>query len=233
MKAVLRIRDLRIGKGTQPRLEGVDLELYQGDRLGLLGPNGAGKSSLLLAIAGLLHPHAGEITIDGDPQVAARRRQVGFLPQRVPIYPELTVREHLAWCGALQRLHGRELDACIDRTLDQVCLADQASSLAGCLSAGMQQRLGLAQALLHGPRLLLLDEPTASLDPAQMTDIRKLIGTLPDTVCVILATHLFDDVYAVCKRVAVLDGGCKIDDRPVEQDMDLMRYFDAPAAGVR
>ena len=233
MKAVLRIRDLRIGKGTQPRLEGVDLELYQGDRLGLLGPNGAGKSSLLLAIAGLLQPHAGEITIDGDPQVAARRRQVGFLPQRVPIYPELTVREHLGWCGALQRLDGRELDACIDRTLDQVRLTDQASRLAGRLSAGMQQRLGLAQALLHSPRLLLLDEPTASLDPAQMTDIRKLIGTLSDTVCVILATHLFDDVHAVCKRVAVLDGGSKVDDRPVEPDMDLMRYFDASAAGVR
>lgn len=233
MGAVLRIRDLRIGEGTQTRLSSFDLDLGQGDRLGLLGPNGAGKSSLLLAIAGLLPPDAGEIVIDDDPTVGARRKQVGFLPQRVPMYPELSVHEHLEWCGAMQQLHGRQLAERIDLTLDQVSLTDQASTLAGRLSAGLQQRLGLAQALLHGPRLLLLDEPTASLDPAQMTDIRKLIGTLPEDVCVILATHLFDDVHAVCGRVAVIDAGCKVDDRPVEQGMDLMRYFESPAAGAK
>jgi ABC-2 type transport system ATP-binding protein len=111
-------------------------------------------------------------------------------------------------------------------------LTDRAAVLAGRLSAGLQQRLGLAQALLHDPHLLLLDEPTASLDPAQMTEIRKLITALPDSVCVILATHLFDDVRDVCGRVAVLDAGHKIDDRPVDAGLDLMRYFEPATAAA-
>jgi ABC-2 type transport system ATP-binding protein len=197
----------------------------------LLGQNGAGKSSLLLAIAGLLAPTGGSIAVDQDDTVAARRRQVGFLPQQVPLYPELTVQEHLYWCGLLQGLHGAKFAAAIDRTLTQVGLADRASTLAGRLSAGMQQRLGLAQALVHGPRLLLLDEPTASLDPIQAQEVRNLIKALPESVGVIIATHLFEDVSSVCSRVAVLDSGRKVDDRVVEPGMDLMHYFGTTATG--
>jgi ABC-2 type transport system ATP-binding protein len=231
MESLLRMRDIWVGDAPRARLQGVDLDLACGDRIGLLGVNGAGKSTLLAVLAGSLSPTRGTIEIDGATTLAERRRRVGYLPQRVACYPELTVRENLDWVARLHGLRGAAAGQAIGRSLTQTAIDDQANRLAGHLSSGMQQRLGLAQALVASPQVLLLDEPTASLDPVQMEQIRALIRDLPATVSVILATHLFDDVLSVCDRVAIMDAGRKTDEHRVEPGMDLMQHFQSTREG--
>jgi len=164
------------------------------------------------------------------------RRHIGFLPQRVPAYPELTVRENLAWAGRLHGLHGAALQTAIDDMLERVQLANVERRLAGRLSAGMAQRLGLAQALLHQPAILILDEPTAGLDPLQTEQIRELLAALPDDISLILATHLLDDVQRLCNRVILLDAGRKTAEHAVTPEIDLLAHFRAqvppPGSGV-
>jgi len=225
MGSLLRMRDIWVGDAPRARLQGIDLDLACGDRLGLLGVNGAGKSTLLAVLAGSLSPTRGTIEIDGVSSLAERRRRVGYLPQRVACYPELTVRENLDWVARLHGLKGAAAARAIAHSLAQTAIGDYTNRLAGRLSSGMQQRLGLAQALIASPRVLLLDEPTASLDPVQREHIRALIRDLPETVSVILATHLFDDVLSVCGRVAIMDAGCKTAEHRVEPGMDLMQHF--------
>lgn len=233
MKPLLHARQLSYGPAQRPRLSKVDLQLQAGDRLGLLGVNGAGKSTLMQLLAGVLAPAEGEVRILGqrlDQAGTALRRHVGFLPQRIPAYPELSVRENLYWAGRLRRLRGQALRDATDNVLQQVQLGDVANRLAGRLSAGMAQRLGLAQALLHHPEILILDEPTAGLDPLQTEQIRDLLGALPQDISLILATHLLDDVQRLCNRVILLDGGCKTAEHEVTADTDLLAHFRAQSA---
>lgn len=230
MKPLLHARQLSYGPAQQPRLSHVELQLHAGDRLGLLGVNGAGKSTLMQLLAGVLAPSTGEVLILGgrlDQAGTLLRRYIGYLPQRIPAYPELTVSENLAWAGRLRGLTGSTLNAAIGRVLDQVQLRDVGARLAGQLSAGMAQRLGLAQALVHEPQILILDEPTAGLDPLQTEHIRDLLGALPDEISMILATHLLDDVQRLCNRVILLEDGRKKTEHTVTADFDLLAHFRA------
>lgn len=227
MEPLLQVDRLCLGRGQRRRLEHVDLQLAHGERVGLLGINGAGKSSLLAVLAGVLAPTAGTVALLGrrlDRDLAARR-SIGYLPQQVPAYRELSVRENLAWAGRLRGLSGTDLDAAVDTALAAVQLDRLAGRLAGRLSAGMLQRLGLGQALIHRPALLLLDEPTAGLDPVQTEHMRELLAALPHTTTLLLASHLLDDVQYLCQRVIVLDGGRKTGDHPVVADSDLRHHF--------
>jgi ABC-2 type transport system ATP-binding protein len=235
MKPVLLARQLSYGNPDRPRLSDFDLQLQPGDRLGLLGINGAGKSTLMQLLAGILTPSRGEVLILEqrlDQAGPALRRHIGFLPQRVPFYPELTVTENLQWAGRLRGLSGQGLIDAIDTVLDQVRLAEFNRRLAGRLSAGMAQRLGLAQALVHRPDILILDEPTAGLDPLQTEQIRGLLGSLGGETSVVLATHLLDDVQQLCNRVILLDAGRKKAEHEVTPDTDLLRHFRQHAAGA-
>ena len=228
MEPLLYIRNLNHGPRVRPRLSDITLTLNAGDRLAMLGSNGAGKSTLLQILSGALKPSRGEVTIadrmlhQANP---AARMRVGYLPQRIAMYPDLNVRENLRWAAQLRGLSGQALHTAIDRTLGEVGLQDVATRLASRLSAGMQQRLGLAQAIVHQPDVLLLDEPTASLDPLQTRHIRDLIRALDQDTAVILATHLLDDVEQLCNRVVVLDDGRKTAEHPVSSDMDLLAHF--------
>jgi ABC-2 type transport system ATP-binding protein len=235
MKPVLLARQLSYGNPDRPRLRDFDLQLQPGDHLGLLGINGAGKSTLMQLLAGILAPSRGEVLVLGqrlDRAGPALRRHIGFLPQRVPFYPELTVGENLQWAGRLRGLSGQGLADAIGTVLDQVRLADFSQRLAGRLSAGMAQRLGLAQALVHRPDILILDEPTAGLDPLQTEQIRGVLGSLGDETSVVLATHLLDDVQQLCNRVILLDAGCKKAEQEVTPDTDLLRHFREHASGA-
>jgi len=228
MKPVLLARHIGHGPVNRPRLSDFDLQLQPGDRLALLGVNGAGKSTLMQILAGVLAPTTGEVEIRGQRLDRGRpqlRRHIGFLPQRIPVYPELTVNENLAWAGRLRGLPGRQLRSAIEAALQQVQLGDHSRRLAGRLSAGMRQRLGLAQALIHAPDLLILDEPTAGLDPLQTEQIRDLIAGLPTKTSVVLATHLLDDVQRLCGRVILLEGGRKRAEHEVTPDIDLLGHF--------
>lgn len=228
MEPLLQARQLAYGKAAKRRLDAIDLQLEVGDRLGLLGVNGAGKSTLLQLLAGVLVPDAGEVRVldealHGDD--ARPRRHIGYLPQRVPLYDELSARENLVWAGRLRGLAGAPLDTAVDDSLRRTGLDAVGGRLAGRLSAGMRQRLGLAQALIHAPRILILDEPTAGLDPLQTDQLRTLLGALPDDSAVLLATHLLDDVQQLCRRVILLDDGRKVGEHAVDDATDLLGHF--------
>jgi len=200
----------------------LSLSLETGQILGLLGVNGAGKSTTLSLIAGALTPDSGTIRLQGQdflehPELA--RQAIGWLPEAAPLWPELTIREHLDAHGRLRGLAGTRLKAAGDAVLDRLELQDLARRLAGVLSQGQRQRLGLACALLHRPALLVLDEPANALDPVQVATLRKLLRELAaEGTAVILSTHQLGEVTAVCTRVAILHEGVLRHDAPLSPD---------------
>ena len=200
----------------------LSLSLETGQILGLLGVNGAGKSTTLSLIAGALTPDSGTIRLQGQdflehPELA--RQAIGWLPEAAPLWPELTIREHLDAHGRLRGLAGTRLKAAGDAVLDRLELQDLAWRLAGVLSQGQRQRLGLACALLHRPALLVLDEPANALDPVQVATLRKLLRELAaEGTAVILSTHQLVEVTAVCTRVAILHEGVLRHDAPLSPD---------------
>lgn len=191
-------------------MERLSLVLDKGQILGLLGVNGAGKSTTLSMIAGALRPDSGSIQLNGEdflehPELA---RLIGWLPERAPLWPELTVHEHLATHGRLHGLRGAALKQACDVIVQRLELTPLLRRLAGVLSQGQRQRLGLACALLHRPALLVLDEPANALDPVQVASLRKVIREEAAAgTAVILSTHLLAEVTAVCDRVAILHEG--------------------------
>jgi ABC-type multidrug transport system ATPase subunit len=196
-----------------PALAGVSLRLDRG-MVGLLGPNGAGKTTFLSILVLALEPSAGRRVYDGLDAARARarpaiRRLIGFLPQDYRPLAGLTGREYLLHCARLRRvpLGGRALRERTDELLRAVGLADAAGRTAVEYSGGMQRRLGIAQALIHSPRLLVVDEPTAGLDPEERIRFRSLIGEVAEHTAVLLSTHIVEDVEATCPRLAVIGKG--------------------------
>jgi ABC-2 type transport system ATP-binding protein len=187
----------------------LNLNLDRGSVLGLLGVNGAGKSTTLRLIAGLLAPSNGQVLVAGADlrETPAAARRLGYLPETAPLYPELRVAEYLAFCARLRGLHGAKVTQAVARVIDRCGLGDVSRRLLGNLSKGFQQRAGIAQALVHSPELIVLDEPASGLDPLQAAQIRALVRELGAEHAVILSTHLLPDVQACCDRVAILHEG--------------------------
>jgi len=191
-------------------VEPLDLQLEAGDILGLLGPNGAGKSTILRMLCGDLAPSGGRIEIGGEDLMTrpiAAKRQLGYLPERPPLLPEQTVDEYLSDCARLRGLDRRALPEALERTKAQCGLEAAGRRLIRRLSKGYQQRVGLAQAMIHDPRVVILDEPTDGLDPAQLRQVRELIRTLATDRGVILSSHILSEIQASCNRVAILREG--------------------------
>lgn len=210
MDMLLRVTDLSRSFGGYPALSEVNLCLERGEVLGLLGPNGAGKTTCLRLLGGLLAPTGGQIEIQGIDLVRrplSAKRHLGYLPERPPLYPELRVDEYLTFCARLHRLPSPRLGDSIAEAKRRCGLEDSGQRLIAKLSKGFRQRLGIAQAILHRPRLLLLDEPTEGLDPFQMRELRSLIRELARDCGVILSSHLLPEVQAMCDRVAILHRG--------------------------
>jgi ABC-2 type transport system ATP-binding protein len=196
--------------GDRRAVAGVSLTLRRGEALGFLGPNGAGKSTTMQILAGCLAPNAGAVRIAGidllENPIAAKAR-VGYLPEHPPLYPELTVDEYLGYCARLHRLPRRAVAAAVNTTKARCGLADSGRRLIGHLSKGYQQRVGIAQAIVHNPAVVILDEPTVGLDPIQIREIRGLIRELKSNHGIILSTHILPEVQAVCDRVAIIHQG--------------------------
>jgi ABC-2 type transport system ATP-binding protein len=196
--------------GGVTALDGVSFEARPGQVLGFLGPNGAGKTTAMRICTGFLAPTSGRVTI-GDLDVAddplAARARLGYLPESVPLYPELRVDEYLAYRAALKGVPAKARRARIDESIAAVAIGPERRRVIGQLSKGYRQRVGLADALLHAPDVLILDEPTDGLDPNQRRDVLDLIGRLGQDRAVILSTHILPEVESVCSRVVILDRG--------------------------
>ncbi|MEO7050093.1 MAG: ABC transporter ATP-binding protein [Rhodanobacter sp.] len=219
---VLQLEHVSRRRAGRMAVQDLSLALPRGQVLGLLGVNGAGKSTTLSMIAGALRPDSGAIKLNEHdflehPELA--RRGIGWLPERAPLWPELTVSEHLDAHGRLRGLHGPALREARTAIIERLELQPLARRLAGVLSQGQRQRLGLACALLHKPALLVLDEPANALDPVQVAALRTLIREQAATgTTVILSTHLLAEVTAVCDRVAILHEGALRHDGVVHAD---------------
>lgn len=203
-----------------PRLQDVTVELQPGQVLGLLGLNGAGKSTVMAALAGVLPLADGEVCINGRSlhQHPSLRKHLGWLPQHAPLYEDMSVLENLRFAA---RLHGANNQA-IPQTLDQFDLHGLQKRLARKLSGGERMRLGLACCLIHQPNVLLLDEPTAGLDPIQAQQLRDLISSLAPNRAVVIASHLLADIESLCQRVLLLDQGRVVAEEPVKPQERLM-----------
>ncbi len=194
--------------GNLTALAGISFEAKRGEILGFLGPNGAGKTTTMRILTGYMPPTSGSARVAGYDVVEDSlevRRRVGYLPETVPLYPEMSGREYLSFMGSLRRV--ADLDNRVGEVLTQVGLQERGDSLIGNLSKGLRQRVGLAQALLHQPEVLILDEPTIGLDPAQIIEVRDLIRELGRERTVMLSTHILSEAQQVCDRVLIINKG--------------------------
>ena len=188
----------------------VSFDLAKGDVLGFLGPNGAGKSSTMQMITGNLAPNAGQICIAGIDlldQPKRAKQAIGYLPEQPPVYRELTVDEYLLYCARLNRIPRGKTGAAIATAKERCGLTDVGRRLIGNLSKGYQQRVGIAQAIIHTPAVVILDEPTVGLDPIQIRQIRALIRELGKDHGIILSTHILPEIQATCNRVQIIHHG--------------------------
>ncbi len=198
----------------------VDFKIAAGEIVGLLGHNGAGKTTLMKMITGYLAPSAGTIRVDGvsvseDPRHAQAR--IGYLPENCPLYPEMTVVEYLDFQAGLHGVPAGKRRAALRRAIRLTELEAKALAPIRTLSRGYRQRVGVAQAILHEPRILILDEPTNGLDPNQILHMRRLIRDLAREATVIVSTHILQEVEAVCERVIILNAGRKVVDARLDE----------------
>jgi ABC-2 type transport system ATP-binding protein len=196
--------------GSLAAVQDINFQVAQGEILGFLGPNGAGKTTTMRILAGCLAPSDGTARIAGYDileQSLEARRALGYLPEQVPLYPEMRVEEYLRFVGALRGMSAREVSQRLSEALSRCGLTEVRSRLIGRLSRGYRQRVGLAQALLPNPRVLILDEPTVGLDPRQIIEVRELIRGLAGDHTVLLSTHILPEVSMVCTRVVIIDHG--------------------------
>ncbi|HUQ55790.1 ABC transporter ATP-binding protein [Lentzea sp.] len=202
----IEARDLRVKAGRKTAVDGVTLAMGRGVH-GLLGPNGAGKTTLIRALATVLRPAGGTLSLLGDQKLHETRKKIGYLPQEFGHYRRFTAREFVAYVAWLKEMPARDVPGAVQRAIDRVGLADRADDKLKTLSGGMIRRVGIAQAIVNDPEVLLLDEPTAGLDPAQRLRFRELLTELGSDACVVVSTHLVEDVAAACTDVVLLHQG--------------------------
>ena len=225
----IECRGLAKSYGDVRALRGLDLLIPEGSIFGLLGPNGSGKTTLLRLLTGLRRANAGTAFIEGDPVGPQTRRRIGYLDQEPRFYPWMTGLELLMLAGSLFGLRGAALTAGVGRAIEVAGLAEFVRRRIAGYSGGMRQRLGIAQAIVHDPPVLLLDEPVSSLDPAGRHSVLEVLGRLRERSTVVVSTHILGDVERVCDRIAILDHGTLI----VESEKDaLLDRYAAPVYEV-
>ncbi len=210
LEITLSARNLTRRFGSQTIIHDVSLELRRGEVLGLLGHNGAGKTTTMQMLTGCLSPNSGSIEICGidlaqKPTLA--KTHLGYLPETPPLYRELTVDDYLTFAARLRGMKSAEVSAALAQAKQHCGLEAVSKKIIGTLSKGYQQRVGIAQAIIHQPAVIVLDEPTVGLDPSQILDIRNLIRELGTSHSVILSTHLLSEVQSICNRVEILQNG--------------------------
>ena len=216
---MIKVKALTKRYGSVFALEGVDFEIEDSGVIGLLGPNGAGKSTAMNILTGYLSATAGDVEIDGTDILKnpiEAKKKIGYLPEQPPLYPEMTVSEYLNFVYDLKKCTF-DRRAHIDEICEVVKISDVKDRIIGHLSKGYRQRVGIAQALINDPHILIFDEPTVGLDPKQIIEIRNLIRTLGARHTVILSTHILTEVQAVCERIIIINRGKIIADKKTDE----------------
>ena len=192
-------------------VEEVSFSIAPGEIVGLLGPNGAGKTTIMKMLTGFLEPSSGRALVDGldvEQHASTVQAMLGYLPESLPLYPELSVMDYLAYAAGLRRIE--DAKSAVVAAIDATGLREKALDPIGTLSRGFKQRVGVAQAILHKPRFLILDEPTNGLDPGQTQHMRQLVQELARSATVILSTHIMQEVNAICDRALILRNGALV-----------------------
>ena len=226
--AVIAIENVTRLYGRLAAVRDVTLRVERGEVLGLLGPNGSGKTTLLRMLTGYLFPTAGRLLVAGHDTVRQpmeARRRIGYVPESLPLYSHMRVREFLGFMGRLRGLDARAAAAAIDEVSEQVRLGDVLGVPIRTLSRGYRQRVAIGQALMHGPDILVLDEPTNGLDPRQIIEMRNFIRRLAGTRTIIMSSHILGEVEKTADRVAILLQGRLLGVRAMADTPDLEELF--------
>ena len=225
---MIKVKDLTKRYARTTAVDQITFEVEKGQIVGFLGPNGAGKTTTMRMLTCFLPPTAGTATVAGFDvleQPLEVKKRIGYLPETPPLYPEMDATEYLRFVGKLKGLSGAELDKRVDYACERCAITDVKHKLLGKLSKGYRQRVGLAQAIIHNPDVLILDEPTAGLDPKQINETRDLIKSLAGSHTIILSTHILPEVEHTCEQVIIINKGKLV-------ATDSVRNLQARARGV-
>ncbi|PIE43384.1 MAG: multidrug ABC transporter ATP-binding protein [Gammaproteobacteria bacterium] len=224
---MIKIQDLRKNFGSFRAVDGLSFEVAPGEVLGFLGPNGAGKSTTMKMLTGFLTPTSGHISVLGVDVLSSplkAQRHIGYLPEGAPVYGDMTVLSFLKFIAEVRGFRGSELQSRIDSVVQQLALQSVLQQRIETLSKGFKRRVGLAQAIIHDPRVLIMDEPTDGLDPNQKHQVRQLIRNLSEDKIVIVSTHILEEVHAVCTRAMIIAAGQLIADGTPDELAALSDY---------
>ena len=207
---MIEVENLTRYYGTRRAINNISFQIEKGEVVGFLGPNGAGKSTTMNIISCILPASSGSAKIKGFDTFEKSleiRKIIGYLPETPPIYPDMIVRDYLKFTAGLRGVDAKKISPSVDRVIEKCSLKEVNHRIIGRLSKGYQQRVGLAQAMIHNPEILILDEPTIGLDPIQIIEIRKLIQELATEHTIILSSHILPEITQICKRVIIINEG--------------------------
>jgi ABC-2 type transport system ATP-binding protein len=230
MTALIEARGLTKSFGTLRAVDGISLEVPRGQVLGFLGPNGAGKSTTMRLLTGFLEPDAGRVRIAGfdmREQAKAAKQHLGYLPEGAPLYAEMTPKGLLTFVAELRGFRGDALAGAVTKAVERTGLRPVLNQTIETLSKGYKRRVGIAQAILHEPEVLIMDEPTDGLDPNQKHQVRELIAEMSKDKAIVVSTHILEEVEAVCTRAVVINKGRIVADGTAEDLMRLVPYHGA------
>jgi ABC-2 type transport system ATP-binding protein len=215
---LIKIEHMSKSYGPYPAVIDISFEVLKGEIVGFLGPNGAGKTTTMRVVTGFTPPTEGVVTVGGYDVVTHSldvRRHIGYLPETVPLYLDMTVHDYLSYMGEIRGMNSSWVKERLPQVIEMVKLGEYRNTLVGRLSKGYRQRTGIAQAILHEPDVLVMDEPTIGIDPIQVVETRELISNLGEEHTLLLSSHILPEVSAICKRVLVInDGRIVADDKP-------------------
>ena len=217
---IVKVEHLYHRYATQWAIEDINFEIEENGVIGLLGSNGAGKSTTMNIICGVLKQTRGKVYINGIDTLknpVAARKYIGFLPQKPPLYPDLTVDEYLRFCAEIHWMERKKINAAVGETEERCGITHMKDRLLRNLSGGYQQRVGIAQAILHDPKFVVLDEPTNGLDPNQILEVRQLIREIAEDRTVMLSTHILSEVQATCSTIKMIEHGRVVFSGSVEE----------------
>jgi ABC-2 type transport system ATP-binding protein len=233
---MIEIRNLTKRYGPLVAVDDLSLDVVPGEVLGFLGPNGAGKSTTMKMITGFLSPDGGSVRVGGDSVVEhplATKSRIGYLPEGAPLYGDMTPRAFLGFIAEVRGLSGDARRRAVESAVERTALQSVLEKPIETLSKGFKRRVGLAQAILHDPRVLILDEPTDGLDPNQKHDVRQLIRSMAADKVVVLSTHILEEVEAVCTRAVIISAGKLVFDGTPEQLVARSRVHNALIVSIR